>query len=138
MNEDSDESEADTPSDRDPMSSRKERQDTFTLGTYCGRRVLISIRQIPAEGESPEEFAANLYIPADKDVSIFRVDTAHSGCHADRLYLPKKHPQRREDYSVEFYHPKEVVEELSHNSWWRDLVEQYESNHGLPPRRGRD
>lgn len=110
-----------------------ERQETITLGQHLGRTVLVSIRQRPSAANAPDEFAANLYIPASEDVDVFRVDTAHSGCHADRLYLPDDDPQRREDYSVQFFSPDEVFEWLLDGDRWRDFVEQYEANHGLPP-----
>ena len=82
----------------------------------------------------PDEFAANLYIPADDDVDIFRVDTTHSGCHADRLSLPESDLRRREDYSVQFFSPYEVFEWLLDGDRWRDFLEQYDENHGLPSR----
>jgi len=111
-----------------------ERQETITLGRHLGQTVLVSIRQRPSEADAPDEFAANLYVPASEDIDIFRVDTAHSGCHADRLYLPDGDPQRREDYSVQFFSPYEVFEWLLDGDRWRDFVEQYEANHGLPSR----
>lgn len=111
-----------------------ERQETITLGQHLGRAVVVSIRQRPSKADAPDEFAANLYVPASEDVDIFRVDTAHYGCHADRFYLPEDDPRRREDYSVQFRNPDEVFEWLLRGDRWRDFVEQYEANHGLPSR----
>lgn len=111
-----------------------ERQETITIGRHRGHTILVSIRQRPSEADAPDEFAANLYVPNDDDVDLFRVDTAHSGCHADRLYLPKDHPNRREDYSVQFISPYEVFEWLLEDDRWRRFLEQYDTNHGLPQR----
>lgn len=135
MNGDFDESDDLDLSDTDISDSSTEQRKTVTLGQYDDRTVLVAIRQRPPEARAPDEFAANVYVPCDEDAHIFRVDTAHSGCHADRLYLPKNVPNRLEDYSVEFYSPEGVLSWLLEDDRWRTFVSKYDKNHGLPPRR---
>lgn len=117
-----------------PASSGDERQETITLGQHLNRTAVVSIRQRPAAADAPDEFAANLSIPGHTAIDVFRVDTAHSGCHADRLYLPENHPRRREDYSVQFTSPDEVLRWLLNGDRWRTFIEQYNENHGLTSR----
>lgn len=69
-----------------------------------------------------------------ENVDIARIDTAHSGVHIDRLYLPEDHRHYRHDYSVDVFSPREALEYFLENDRWKDWLEQYDRNHGLPPK----
>lgn len=67
----------------------------------------------------------------DENLDVVRVDTAHDGCHVDRLHLPEEHPKRR-DYSLTFCSPEAVFEWMTAGGRWQSFLDAYEANHGLP------
>ena len=105
-----------------------------TLGTEMGYEVSLSIEREPSGAVYPDEFGVNLYIAQEgiDNIDIARVDTAHSGCHIDRFYLPTGHPQRQEDYGFQTESPEGAVKYITDNDRWRDWVRRYDENHGLP------
>lgn len=110
----------------------------FTLGRHLGYRVQVAVRRKPPGARAPDEFAVNVFVPGPdgENVDIVRIDTAHDGVHADRLYLPVDDPRRFEDYGVTFHSPEEVLRHIHEGNRWRSFLERYDRNHGLPPRRG--
>lgn len=108
---------------------------SLTVGHYDDRAVVLAVHREPDGAPAPDEFGANLFVPIanGENVDVVRVDTAHDDCHVDRLYLPRGHPDRREDYSLTLFSPEEVLEWLLAERRWADFVERYDRNHGLPP-----
>jgi hypothetical protein len=108
--------------------------DSIALGTHLGYEVHIAISQDPQDAPVPQDYGVNLYVrnTDGENVDIARVDTAHAGCHIDRFYLPEGHNQRLEDYGVSFKNPESAVGYMTDNSRWKDWVERYQDNHGLP------
>jgi len=105
------------------------------IGVYEGWPVHIAISQAPANAPVPDRFGVNLFVPdaEGENVDIARIDTAHAGCHIDRLYLPVDHPERTEDYTIQCDTPREAYEHFVEDGRWRYYVERYDQNHGLPP-----
>ena len=115
-----------------PGDGSQANQVVRTVGRYEGPAIHLSVRAAPSlEADAPEEFAVNLFVPRPDgtNVDIARIDTSHHGVHFDRLYLPEGHPLRR-DYGVDVVDYREAQRVLLAN--WRDHVEAYEENHGLP------
>lgn len=115
-----------------PGDGNEGNQVTRAIGRYKGRTVHLSVRADPSlKADAPEEFAVNLFIPWSdgSNVDIARIDTAREGVHYDRLYLPDDDPLRK-DYSVDVVDYRQAQRTLVEN--WRDHVEAYEANHGLP------
>jgi len=108
--------------------------DTIQLGRYRRRRILLGVSRRPEEARAPDEFGVNCFVPNEhgENVDVLRVDTAHAGCHVDRLYLPTDHPRRR-DYGPTFHSPEAVFEWLTTDDRWRGFVDLFDRNHGLPP-----
>lgn len=106
---------------------------TTQIGHHRGLVVAVGVTRRPEDAPAPDEFGVNAFVPNERgeDIDIVRVDTAHDGCHVDRLYLPVDHPNRR-DYSRTFYSPEAVFEWLVTDSLWRRFLEEYETNHGVP------
>lgn len=67
----------------------------------------------------------------DQNVDIARIDTAHGGCHIDRLYLPENHDRPHDD-SVFAARPEGAVSYLPDENRWREWLDRYDANHGLP------
>lgn len=133
MNEKSNVSETDSHSDSGSDSDVWLSQ-TIQLGRHRGRTFSIGPSRTPEGARAPDEFGANVFTQTGdgENVDIVRVDTAHDGCHVDRLYLPEEHPDRR-DYSLTFFSPEGVFEWLTEDELWREFVDVYDENHGLPP-----
>ncbi|ERH13999.1 MAG: hypothetical protein J07HB67_00253 [halophilic archaeon J07HB67] len=93
----------------------------------------MAIRRIPGGAEYPDEFAVNVYIPRENadNIDIVRVDTAHGETHVDRFYLPEGHDRRKHD-PIEINRPEEAVAYFTEGGRWRNWVDRFESNHGLP------
>lgn len=105
-----------------------------SLGTVDGYEVHIAIRREPEGEKEPDDFAVNLYIPQDDvdNIPIARVDTSHGLCHIDRLYLPEGHDQRKHDKGFQTKRPEGAVKYMTENGRWRDWVQRFDKNHGLP------
>lgn len=105
-----------------------------TLGFHLGVRVQAAVSQHPPDARVPEEFAVNVFVPnADgRNVDVVRIDTAHAGCHVDRLYLPADDPRRRRDYGVTLFSPRGALRFLVEDDRWRRFLERYAENHELP------
>lgn len=104
-----------------------------TLGKHNGYEFNMAIRREPDGAKYPDEFAVNVYLPRDghENVDIVRVDTAHGITHVDRLYLPDGHDRRKHD-PINIEQPEEAVVYFTEDGRWRDWVDRFESNHGLP------
>lgn len=105
-----------------------------TVGIEMGYEVSLAIRRVPAGALHPDDFAVNLYIAREKDEndSIARVDTSHGECHIDRLYLPNGHKLRKHDKGFQTDNPEGAVKYMTEEDRWREWVQRYEQNHGLP------
>ena len=105
-----------------------------SLGTHLGYEVHIAIRRDPPGTTYPDDFAVTLYIPREDgtNVDIARVDTSGGLCHIDRLYLPEGHDQRKHDEGFSTLRPEGAVTYATDEERWREWVERYEQNHGLP------
>lgn len=108
--------------------------ETVQLGRHRGRRVLLGTTRRPDGAPAPDEFGVNCFVPSEHgaNVDVVRVDTAHAGCHVDRLYLPADRAERR-DYGLTFHSPEDVFEWLTADDRWREFVDRFDRNHGLPP-----
>lgn len=122
--------------DIDNLAGRAENRDTEnpTLGTHLGYEVHISVRREPKGEAYPDDFAVNMYIPqADRNnIDIARVDTSRRPCHIDRMYLPRSHEKHKHDKGFQTSRPEGAVKYFTEDDRWRDWVERYEENHGLP------
>lgn len=105
-----------------------------TIGTHNGYEVRVAAARSPPDAPYPDEFSVNLYVPRSdgENVDIARVDTAGDGCHIDRLYLPRGHRQRKHDYTFQTARPEGAIQYVLDNERWREWIERYETNHGLP------
>lgn len=124
----------------DPPSTSRDDADPdgariVTLGWHLGYRVQAAIDWDPPGARAPDEFAVNVFVPnRDGDnVDVVRIDTAHAGCHVDRLYLPEGDRSRLRDYGVTVYSPEEAIGRFVVGRW-REYLERYDENHGLPTR----
>lgn len=134
-------SSADSPSDTDTQQSSTGTQpqndvysDSNRIGVHEGWPVHIGVSQEPAEAEMPQAYGVNLFIPNEDgdNIDIARIDTAHAGCHMDRFYLPEGHPERTEDYSIQYSDPDEAYLHFVRDEEWRYYVKRYRENHRLP------
>lgn len=107
---------------------------SFRVGVYDGWPVHIGVSQSPRSAPSPDHFAVNLFVvnPDGENVDIARIDTAHAGCHIDRFFLPRSHPERREDYSVQYATPTQAIAHSLRNDTWAYYAHRYHEAHGLP------
>ena len=105
-----------------------------SLGTHLGYEVHIAVRRVPEGATYPDDFGVNMYIPrSDGDnIDIARVDTDHGACHIDRFYLPEGHDKRHHDFGFSTDRPEGAIRYFTENDNWREWVERYEENHGLP------
>jgi len=110
------------------------RTENPTVGVAMGYEVSLAIEREPSGAVYPDEFGVNLYIARNgtENIDIARIDTDHSGCHIDRLYLPTGHPQRLEDYGFQASSPEGAVTYITDDDRWREWVQRYDQNHGLP------
>lgn len=122
--------------DRVTGARRPGRDRVVTLGRQLGVPVQAAVSQHPPGAPAPDEFAVNVFVPdADgRNVDVVRIDTAHDGCHVDRLYLPEGDPRRREDYGMTLFSPREALRFLTETDRWRRFVERFAETHGLPDR----
>lgn len=106
---------------------------TTQIGRHRGHVAAVGVSRNPEEAPAPDEFGVNLFVTNEhgENVDVVRVDTAHDGCHVDRLHLPEEHPKRR-DYSLTFYSPEAVFEWLTAGGRWQSFLDAYGENHGLP------
>lgn len=104
------------------------------LGVYEGWPVFVGVSQRPADARAPETFGVNLYVPNGdgENIDIARIDTAHAGCHMDRLYLPEQRPNRQEDYTVQYETPDGALQFFLEDEKWKRWVQLFKDNHGLP------
>jgi len=127
--------ENDNKKDNDVIDDAADRQtENPTLGVEMGYEVSLAIEREPSGAIYPDDFGVNLYIAqkGTENIDIARIDTDHSGCHIDRLYLPTGHSQRREDYGFQTASPEGAVTYLTDDDRWRDWIRRYDENHGLP------
>ncbi|MFB6244227.1 MAG: hypothetical protein ABEH80_09010 [Halobaculum sp.] len=105
-----------------------------SLGTHRGYEVHIAVSRKPPDASVPDEFGVNCYIPREDgdNIDIARVDTDHGGVHIDRFYLPEGHEKRRHDFDFSTDRPAGAIKYFTDNQRWRDWVERYDENHGLP------
>lgn len=108
--------------------------ETVQLGRHRDRRVLLGTTRRPEDAPAPDEFGVDCFVPTvhGQNVDVVGVDTAHAGCHVDRLYPPVDHPERR-DYGLTFHSPEAVSEWLTTAERWREFIDRFDRNHGLPP-----
>lgn len=120
--------------DSDEGEGGDESNTRITVGTHRGYEVHIAAWSNPEDAEAPEEFGVNLYIPnsTGENVDIARIDTEHSGCHIDRFYLPEDHGQYQHDYGLTVYSPEGGIRYFLEENRWREFVDRYDENHGLP------
>jgi len=104
------------------------------VGTEMGYEVSLAIRRVPPGALYPDDFGVNLYIAREghDNIDVARVDTSHGVCHIDRLYLPDGHKQRRQDEGFQTQNPEGAVKYMTEEDRWRDWVQRYDENHGLP------
>lgn len=107
---------------------------SLRVGKYRGWPVHLGVSQTPKDADVPDEFAVNLFVPNPdgENVDIARIDTAHAGCHIDRLYLPTDHPERREDYGIQYATPAAAVAHFIRDETWAYYARRYDEVHGLP------
>lgn len=125
----------DEPDQHDLIDDAEDRQtENPTLGTHLGYEVHLAIRREPTGARYPDDFAVNIYIPRDDgaNVDIARVDTSGGTCHIDRLYLPTGNDQRKHDEGFSTSRPEGAVMYFTEQGRWRNWVERYDANHGLP------
>lgn len=108
--------------------------DSQSLGVFKGWPIHIAVSQEPADAPAPQNFGVNLFVPNEngENVDIARIDTAHEGCHIDRLYLPKDHPERQHDYTVQYETPDEAFGHFVQSREWEYMAKRHDENHGLP------
>lgn len=106
---------------------------TVEIGRYEGRPVALGSSREPPGAPAPDDFGVNLFVPNERggNVDVVRIDTAHDGCHVDRLYLSEGDRLRR-DYGLTLRSPEAVVDWLLEDERWRTFVELYDEHHGLP------
>ena len=127
------------PTDSDQVSGLVDSASTRasenpSLGTHLGHEVLLAIRRDPPNSVYPDEFAVNLYIPQEggDNIDIATVDTTWPGLHIDRHYLPEGHEQRKHDTGLSVSNPAGAVKYMTDQQRWKEWVERYDENHGLP------
>lgn len=128
--------ETDTSTSSSDESDEEQRSysNANRLGVWRGWPVHIAVSQEPADAQTPDDFGVNLFVTNEDgdNVDIARIDTAHHGCHFDRLYLPEGSAERRQDYSVQYEDPDEAYLHFIEDSRWEYYVKRYHENHGLP------
>lgn len=128
-------SDANADSDEDESHTRRRTySNSSSLDVWDGWPIHIGVSQEPVDADAPEDFGVNLFVTNEngENIDIARIDTAHRGCHFDRFYLPEGHPDRKEDYTVQYEDPDEAFLHFVKNDRWVHYVEQYHENHGLP------
>jgi hypothetical protein len=117
------------------------REGPVTINYACGHLVRAYIRREPSGAQAPSEFSLNVYV-TDADgnsVDIVRIDTqADVDVHIDRFYLPHGDDERRHDPHIvnddePIVTPGDAYDWLLEDEKWKDMVQQYDENHGLPP-----
>ena len=111
-----------------------DRPKRIELGNYRGHFAILAVSRESEKAPAPADWGVNLYIPREsgENVDIARVDTDHSGVHIDRFYLPEGHPDRRQDYSIQYTDPKTAIErEFLNDGLWKHYIDRYIEEHGL-------
>lgn len=122
----------------DPKNTIGRAEDRQTenpvVGVESGYEVSLAIRRDPPGSKYPDDFAVNLYIAQSngENIDIARVDTSRIGCHIDRPYLPDGDPNQQHDKRFLTDRPEGAVAYMIEDDRWRDWVQKYDQNHGLP------
>lgn len=100
----------------------------LTLGTHLGYEAHVGIAR------DTNGYAVTLYVrtKTGEREPIATVMASQNKCQIDRLYLPTDHSQRKGDKGLCALMWEGALQYITENGRWKEWLERYESNHGLP------